>query len=331
MTDERILLSDVLLARKRMAGMATNTPMRRSQWLSDLTGSDVMLKLENLQVTGSFKYRGALNSMFWARENHYTKIFTASAGNHGLGIAEASIPTERDVTVCIPVTASPIKKQKLKNYSVALIEHGDESEITEQYAKRMAGEKKAFYISPYNNREVIAGQGTVALEMFDAVPGLTTLVVACGGGGLISGIGIVAKSINPKIRVIGACAANTPAMSKSISAGRITKTYVEQTLADGLAGNIEADSITFALAQEFVDDWVVVEEPEVVGTIFEFLDNEGMLIEGAAAVAVAAVSRKHFEIKPKEKVGIVVCGGNIARNDWREILVQHLVGAKRAV
>ena len=331
MTEERILLSDVLLARKRIAGLVTNTPFRKSQWLSDLTGADVMLKLENLQVTGSFKYRGALNSMFWARENHITKIFTASAGNHGLGIAEASIPTEREVTVCIPLTASPLKKQRLKSYSVGLIEHGDESEITEQYARRMANEKKGFYISPYNNREVIAGQGTVALEMFDAVPQLTTLVVACGGGGLVGGIGVVAKSINPNIRVIGACAANSPAMTASVSAGRITKTYVEKTIADGLAGNIDPDSITFALVQEVVDDWVVIEEPEVVGGVFEFLDNEGMLIEGAAAVAIAAVSRKHIQIKPKEKVGIVVCGGNIARNDWREILVQHLVGAKRTV
>ena len=167
--------------------------------------------------------------------------------------------------------------------------------------------------------------------MFDAVPQLTTLVVACGGGGLVGGIGVVAKSINPNIRVIGACAANSPAMTASVSAGRITKTYVEKTIADGLAGNIDPDSITFALVQEVVDDWVVIEEPEVVGGVFEFLDNEGMLIEGAAAVAIAAVSRKHIQIKPKEKVGIVVCGGNIARNDWREILVQHLVGAKRTV
>ncbi|MGH9549544.1 MAG: pyridoxal-phosphate dependent enzyme, partial [Terriglobales bacterium] len=142
-------------------------------------------------------------------------------------------------------------------------------------------------------------------------------------------IGTVAKAINPKIRVIGAVAANSPAMTQSINSGRIVRVYVEKTIADGIAGNIEPDSMTFQLAQEVVDDWVVIEEPEIVGTVFEFLDNEGMLIEGSAAVAAAAVSRKHVEIKPKEKVGVVICGGNIARQEWREILVQHLVGAKR--
>ncbi|HEY9775500.1 MAG TPA: pyridoxal-phosphate dependent enzyme [Planktothrix sp.] len=328
---EEILLSDILSARKRVKEHVNNTPLRKSIWLSDATGAEVLLKLENLQETGSFKLRGALNAMKWARENHQTKIFTASAGNHGLGIAEASRITEQEVTVCIPKTASPLKKQRLKSYNIALIEHGEEFEVTEAYARRLANEKKGLYISPYNNKEVIAGQGTVALEMFSAVPQLDTIVVAVGGGGLIGGIGVVAKAINPKVRVIGAVAANSPAMSQSISSGRIIKSYVEKTLADGIAGNIEQDSITFPLVQEVVDDWVVIEEPEIQGCIFEFLDNEGMLIEGAAAVAVAAVSRKHFEIKPKERVGIVVCGGNIARQDWREILVQHLVGAKRAV
>lgn len=329
MSEERIEMIDVIAARKRLAGYVTNTPFRRSSWLSELSGGDVRLKLENLQVTGSFKFRGALNALQWAREQHITKIFTASAGNHGLGVAEASVITEREATVCVPKTVSPLKKQALKDYNVALIEHGEECEVTEAFARRFANEKKGFYVSPYNNKEVIAGQGTVALEMFDALPDLDTIVVAVGGGGLIGGIGVVAKAINPKVRVIGAVAANSPAMTQAINSGRIVRVYVEQTIADGIAGNIEQDSMTFPLAQEVVDDWVVVEEPEIVGTVFEFLDNEGMLIEGSAACAVAAVSKKHFAVKPKEKVGIVVCGGNIARQSWREILVQHLVGAKR--
>jgi threonine dehydratase len=153
--------------------------------------------------------------------------------------------------------------------------------------------------------------------------------VAVGGGGLIGGIGLVAKAINPGIRVIGAVAANSPAMTQSISSGRVVKAYVEKTIADGIAGNIEQDSITFPLVQEVVDDWVSIEEPEIIGGVFEFLDNEGMLIEGAAAVAIAAISRKHFEIRPKEKVGVIVCGGNIARSEWREIVAQHIIGAKR--
>jgi threonine dehydratase len=217
----------------------------------------------------------------------------------------------------------------LKAYNIGLIEHGDEIDVTEAYARRIANEKKGVYISPYNNAEVIAGQGTVGLEMFDAIPDLDTIVVAVGGGALIGGIGVVAKAINPDVRVIGAVAANSPAMTQSVSSGRVVKAYVEKTIADGIAGNIEIDSITFPLVQDVVDDWVSIEEPDLLGTIFEFLDYEGMLIEGSAAAAVAAVSRKQIEFKPKTKLGIVVCGGNIARSDWREIVAQHLLGAKR--
>lgn len=326
-----VSLGDVLQARARLAGYAQQTPLRKSAWLSEITGADVVLKLENTQVTGSFKFRGAVNALAWARENHISKIFTASAGNHALGIAEAAIHTERDVTICIPVTAAPIKKQKLKSYSVGLIEHGEDCEITEQYARRMAGEKKALYVSPYNNKEVIAGQGTVALEMLEVCPRLDTLIVACGGGGLVGGCALVARAVNPDIRIIGVVAANSPAMSQSIAAGRITKVSCDRTIADGIAGNIEPDSITFALCKALVDDWVAVEEPDIAGAVFEFLDNEGMLIEGAAAAAVAAITRKHVTCHPKERVGVVICGGNISRSEWREILVQHLLGARKNV
>src|ERR1700722_301863 len=311
MLEETICLRDVLIAEKRIAGKAANTPFLKSHWLSGLSGADVFCKLENVQVTGSFKYRGALNALGWARENHISKIFTASAGNHGLGIAEAAVHTELDATICIPIAASPLKRQRLQTYSVGVVQHGEECEITEGYAKRLAGEKKGYYVSPYNNKEVIAGAGTLALEMLRAIPDLSTIICAVGGGGLISGIAVAAKAINPKIKVIGVVAANSPAMSSSINSGRIVRVYLEKTIADGISGNIDPESITFTLAQENVDDWVVVEEPDIVATVFEFLDNEGMLIEGAAATAIAAISRKLITFNPKEKVGAVVCGGNI--------------------
>jgi len=330
MLENTICLSDVLLAENRIAGKVANTPFLKSDWLSGLSGAHVYMKLENVQVTGSFKYRGALNALYWARENHISKIFTASAGNHGLGIAEAAVHTELDATICIPIAASPMKRQKLQTYSVGVVQHGDECEITEGYAKRLAGEKKGYYVSPYNNKEVIAGAGTLSLEMLKAIPSLSTIICSVGGGGLISGVAIAAKAINPKIKVIGIVAANTPAMSTAINSGRIVRVYQEKTIADGISGNIDPESITFPLVQEYVDDWVVVEEPDIVATVFEFLDNEGMLIEGAAATAVAAISRKLVTFNPKEKVGVIICGGNISRQEWREILVNHLVGAKKA-
>ncbi len=330
MSDDKVLFRDVLLAQKRIAPYVTHTPLIRSDWLSSAIDRDVWLKLENVQVTGSFKYRGALNALFWTKENHIGKVFSASAGNHALGLAQAAAYTDSDVTVCIPSSASPIKKQKLHSYSISVIQQGNDFDATEAYAKRLAAEKKGFFVSPYNNPQVIAGQGTVGLEMLEELPSLTTIVVACGGGGLIAGIAIVAKAVNPNIRVIGVVAANSPAMLASINAGRITQAFCEKTIADGIWGNIEEESITFPIAKELVDDWIAVEETDIVGTIFDFLDNHGMLIEGSAAAAVAAVSKKMIAPRPQEKLGIVICGGNIARQDWREILVQHLVGAKIA-
>jgi threonine dehydratase len=324
-------MSDVLVAHRRIAPYIQKTPLLKSDWLSDCIFRDVYMKLENMQVTGSFKYRGALNALLWGKDNHISKVFTASAGNHGLGLAQAAAELHSDVTVCIPITASALKKQKLKSYSLSVIEHGQDYDTTESFARRLALEKKGTYISPYNNAEVIAGQGTIALELLEALPSLSMIVVAVGGGGLISGIATVAKAINPDIRVIGVVAANSPAMIASINAGRLVQTHCEPTLADGIWGNIEEGSITFPMAKENVDDWIAVEEEDIRGTIFDFLDNEGMLIEGAAAAAVAAISKKMIHPRPNEKIAVVVCGGNIARADWREIVHQHLIGKTRLI
>jgi threonine dehydratase len=329
--DENIRLVDILLAKKRIAPYVEHTPFLKSDWLSAVSGRDVFLKLENVQVTGSFKYRGALNALFWAKDNHIGKIYSASAGNHALGLAEAAKHTDCDVTLCVPVTASQLKKQKLQAYSASLIQHGNDFDATEAFAKRLANEKKGYFVSPYNNRHVIAGQGTVALEMLEQLPTLSMIVVACGGGSLIGGIATVAKAVNPDIRVIGVVAGNSPAMLHSIQSGRIVQTLCEKTIADGIAGNIEEGSITFPIAKELVDDWIAIEESDIVGAIFDFLDNQGMLIEGSAAAAVAAVSKKMIEPRIKEKIGVVISGGNIARQDWREILVRHLIGAQAGV
>ena len=321
-----LTMSDVLVAQKRIAPYIERTPLLKSDWLSECIFRDVYIKLENMQVTGSFKFRGAMNALLWGKDNHISKVFTASAGNHGLGLAQASAELHTDVTVCIPVTASPLKKRKLKSYSLSIIEHGQDYDTTESYARRLAVEKKGTYISPYNDPLVIAGQGTIALELLEAIPTLSMIVVAVGGGGLISGIATVAKAINPDIRVIGVVAANSPAFVASINAGRLVQTHCEPTLADGIYGNIEEGSITFPIAKENVDDWIAVEEEDIRGTIFDFLDNEGMLIEGSAAVAIAAVSKKMIHPRPNEKIAVVVCGGNISRVDWREIVHQHLIG-----
>ncbi len=330
MTEERLSISDVLVAKKRLSGLVTNTPLRKSHWLCDVSQAEVFMKLENLQVTGSFKYRGALNAMTWAKERGFTKVFTASAGNHGLGIAEAAVTTEREARICLPTNVNPLKMQKLERYSVGLLQHGEDMDQTEAYAMRLAKEQKGLYISPYNNREVIAGQGTVGLEMYELIPKLSTVIVAVGGGGLISGIGLVAKVINPKVRIVGVVAAASPTMKTAIHSGRVVKVLQQDTIADGIAGNIDPETITFPLVQEVVDEWVAIEERDIHQAVFDFLENEGMLIEGAAACAIAAISAKYINFKPRERVGVVVCGGNIGRNSWREIVGEQLLSAGKS-
>lgn len=325
--DERLSISDVLVAKKRISGLVTNTPLRKSYWLSDISSAEVWMKLENLQVTGSFKYRGALNAMTFAKERGVAKVFTASAGNHALGIAEAALSTEREAHICLPKNVSPAKRQKLDRYSVAIVQHGEDIESTERFAERMAQEKKGVYISPYNNREVIAGQGTVGLEMYELIPKLSTLIVSVGGGGLAAGIGLVAKVINPKVRIVGVVAAASPTMKTAIQSGRIVPVMQQETIADGIAGNIDPETMTFPLLQEFVDEWVTIEERDIRQAVFDFLENEGMLIEGAAAAAVAAVSSRYINFKQRERVGVVVCGGNIARGQWRDIVGEALISA----
>lgn len=327
---DRVSLSDVLVAQKRIKPFVLNTALAKSFWLSELTQAEVWLKLENLQNTRSFKLRGALNAMSWAREKGMVKCFSSSIGNHALAMAQASQFTDREVSICVPENVSPKKLKELDRYSVGIVKHGDEASVTELFARRLAAEKKGLYVSPYNNPEVICGQGTVALEMFERVPKLSTIICAVGGGGLISGIATVAKTINPSCRIVGVVPTAAQGMFKAVQTGRIQPAIQNFTLADALSLNLEEDSITLPLVQELVDEWVTIDEPDIASTMFEFLDHEGMLIEGAAACAVAAIAKKVINFKPREKVAVIICGGNVNRNDWREVIVDHLVGASRS-
>ncbi len=328
---DRVSISDVLVAQKRIKPFVLNTPLAKSFWLSELTQAEVWLKLENLQNTRSFKLRGALNALSWAREKGMVKCYSSTIGNHALAMAQAALFTDREVTVCVPETVSPKKLKELDRYSVGIVKHGEEPSVTEVFARRLAAEKKGLYVSPYNNPEVICGQGTVALEMFERVPKLSTIICAVGGGGLISGIGTVAKIINPKCRVVGVVPSAAPTMHRAVSTGRVQASIQNYTLAESLAGNIEEDTITLPLVQELVDEWVTIDEGDIASTMFEFLDHEGMLIEGAAACEVAAIAKKVINFKPREKLAVIVCGGNVNRNDWREVVVDHLVGARTSV
>ena len=301
---------DVLAARQRIRGQVDVTPLRHSDWLTSATKTPVALKLECVQRTGSFKIRGALNALMRlepasAGPRH---VVTASAGNHGRAVALAAATLGIRATVFAPRDAPATKLSAIKRLGSDLRLESSYDDA-ENAARAFAREKSLPFVSPYNDADVIAGAGTIALELFESEPSLSTIVAPVGGGGLISGVAIAAKSIAPAVRVVGVEAAASCAMSTSLGAGRIIPIQPQPTLADGLAGNLEPGSITFDIVQRNVDEIVTVSEEEISAAIVGLLAEEHLVTEGAGAVAVAALAAG--KVRPAGAIVALVSGANI--------------------
>ncbi len=299
-------MTDVLAARRRIRGQVDATPLRESNWLSPGVGGRVMLKLENVQRTGSFKIRGAFNAL--ARLPRGSRVVTASAGNHGRAVALAAEVLDLHATVFAPRGAPQAKLAAIGRHGAVLRQERsyDESEAA---ARRFAEATGQPYISPYNHTDVIAGAGTVAIEIFEAEPHVGTIVVPVGGGGLISGVAIAARAIAPTVRVVGVEAAASCAVLTSLRNGRITQIDPQPTLADGLAGNLEPGTITFEIVQRHVDEIVTVTEEELANGLRGLAAQEHVIAEGAGAAATAAVLAG--KVRATGAVAAIVSGGNI--------------------
>lgn len=310
--------ADIIAARRRIAGIVQPTPLEYSRPLSALTGAEVFLKLECAQVTGSFKVRGASNALRLLPPD--TPVVACSAGNHALGMAHAAAELGRDVTLVVPEDASPAKIAALGRYPVRLLLHGKGYDAAEAAALRLAREEGLRFISPYNHPDVIAGQGTVAVELFEQLPDRAiggdtrepVLLVGVGGGGLIAGVGLWARAVSPATRLIGVQAANSAAMYASLQVGRIVTAPDQPTLADGLAGNIEPGSITFPLVQRLVDQLILVSEDQIARAMLYLLDEHHVLVEGSAAVVVAALIEGLIPAITGCRVIALLCGRNVA-------------------
>src|SRR5436853_3683946 len=250
----QVTLEDIQRAAERIKTTARRTPLERSRWLSSELHGDVLLKLECLQLTGSFKLRGALAKLSRLTEEERGRgVLTVSAGNHGLAVAHCAEALKLDARIVMPRTASRAKVEAIRRYPVTLIECGETHDEAERAARRMERESGAIFASPYNDPEVIAGQGTIALEILEDAPDLDAIIVPVGGGGLIAGVAIVAKALQPHVKVHGAEPAATATMSAALAAGRLVEIIEEETIADGLAGNIEPGSMTFAITRDLID------------------------------------------------------------------------------
>ena len=314
------LLKEIEQADKRIRDDVFQTPLTYSNWLSDYCNGDVYLKLESEQITGSFKARGSLNKLKWIQEQNFNSLpITASTGNHGLGFARACDLLGIKGTVFLPHNAVSSKVESIKAFDVKVEFHGHDPYTTEIYARETAEKNGWIYISPYNDPQIVAGQGTIGIEILNTIPEPDNILATVGGGGLISGIGAYVKEHAPDTRIIGCQPENSPEMSASVRAGEYREVESEPTLSDGSAGGFERNSITFELCQKFVDEFILISEDEIVGAIRSMIKHHSKLVEGSAGVAIASLL-KHPDRFTDQTTVIVVCGANISQDKLQSVL-----------
>jgi threonine dehydratase len=306
-----VTAADILAARARLQGRVLRSPLRRSDWLSSIAGTDVYLKLESLQPTGSFKIRGAFNAALRHVERGGSRaLVTASAGNHGSGLAYAAQQLGLALTVYVPRDAPQAKVQAIRRCGAQLIQTESYDEAERQARAASATADGGKYISPYAEEDVIAGAGTVGLEIFEDLPDSAAIIVPIGGGGLTSGIGIVARAIRPATRITAVETAASTAFSSALAAGRIVPITPGKTLADGLAGNVDPDTPTFDIVRTTVTGVITVSEPELAAAMRGLASHEHLIAEGAGAAAVAAIAHKKIA-QTAGPVVVIVSGANV--------------------
>ncbi len=315
-------LVDVLRARQRIAPCVRRTPLVRSAWLSEAAGARVSLKLESLQISNSFKSRGAFNAVIARLERGIDRpagLVTASAGNHGRALAGAAETFGLPLVVFTPADAPATKLAAIRRHGAELRADAHDYDEAERHAKAFAAETGAEFISAYSDPDVIAGAATIAVEVFEDAPDTDTLLVPIGGGGLVSGVAFAAKALTPRCEVIGVEVEASCTFQTSIRAGRLVEIVPGDTLADGLGGNPDPETITFGFIQQFVDRIVTVSEADLAAAIVGLVESEHLIAEGAGAAATGALVGRRAEVAGRAVV-IIVSGANIDRTRLAPLL-----------
>jgi threonine dehydratase len=310
--------TDVIAAGFRLRHLVDRTPLERSEPLSRHAGADVFLKCENRQRTGSFKLRGATHALVsLPAEARARGVVASSAGNHGLGIAFAARALGIRATIFLPRTAPSVKRDGIAALGAEVDATYDDYDAAQGAAEAFAAAERRTFVSPCADEALLAGQGTVALEILEELPGVRTLVVPVGGGGLVGGIAALVRGVAPTVRIVGAQSVRTNAMAASLAAGRRVDVEVPPTLADGLAGQI--DDVGFAIGRFAIDEMVTVTEEEIAAAIAWISHEHDARVEGSGAVGVAALL--HGRTQPfVGPVAVVLSGGNIDDRRWRTIV-----------
>jgi threonine dehydratase len=310
----------VLAAEKRITPFIRKTPLDFSPTFSRLTQAEVYLKCENLQYTGSFKVRGALNKLLsLSTAQRKQGVVTASSGNHGAALAFGLKKLKIPGLVFLPENASTTKINNIRQYEVPIEFYANDCMETEMHARAYAAKNNLTYISPYNDLEIISGQGTLALELSQTLPKIDLVLVPVGGGGLISGIAGYLKAVSPQTQIMGCLPANSPVMAESIKAGQIVEIATQPTLSDATAGGIEPGALTFEFCTQWVDNYLIVSEEEIKEALLHFLETQPMLVEGAAGLALAALPKIAPFFKGKNIV-VILSGANLSLATLKTLL-----------
>jgi threonine dehydratase len=311
-------------AYKILEGIVKKTSLKKSKTFSEMTGSNVYLKMENLQLTGSFKIRGAYNNIYnLSKEEKKNGVVCSSAGNHAQGVALASNMLNVKSTVFMPVFAPPTKILATKGYGANVVLEGNTYDDAYNAAKKFSDEKNISFVHAFNDKYVIAGQGTIGIEIFNELNDVDIVVVPIGGGGLISGISIALKYLKPDIKIIGVEAEGAQAMLKSVKAKKITPMRGMATIADGIAVKNPGD-LTFNIIQKHVDKIVTVNDNEIAQTMYHLLQRAKLVVEPAGAVSLAAVLNNKISF-PGKNIVAVLSGGNVNLSLLNQVIEQGMM------
>jgi threonine dehydratase len=311
-------VTDVYQARRRLGTRLPRTPLLPSAWLSSIADGNVFLKIESLNLTNSFKIRGALNAALRLSEGIDTDtptLVAASAGNHGRSLALAAEELGMACVIFTPATAPEAKQNAIRRHGAILHSEFADYDAAEKHAKEFADAEGGIYISPYNHPDVIAGAGTIGLEIVEDMPSFDVIVVPLGGGGLASGVGLAIKAAAPKATIVGVEVEASSPFTLGLEAGRITEITPRASLADGLVGNLEPGAMTFPLVKQVVDYVVTVSEDDLTRAMKGLATEERLIVEGAGAAAVASIIAGKASA-PGQRVIALVTGGNVDLPKW---------------
>ena len=323
---EATTIADIYRAAKQLEGITVKTELIHSSFFSELSGNDVYLKPENLQHTGAFKLRGAYNRISQLTpEERSQGVITASAGNHAQGVAFAAQKLGVNAIICMPATTPILKVEATRAYGAEVVLHGDSFDDAYAHSLRLQKQHGYVYIHPFNDREVLLGQGTTALEIIDALKDVDAILVPIGGGGFASGVALASKLVNPSIQVIGVEPENAACMKAALQAEKIVTLSSSDTVADGCAVKT-AGTLTFAFCKKYLDEIITVSEMEIMSALLSLIEKHKLIAEGAGVLSLAGLSKLPFKGK---KVAAIVSGGNIDISTISALIDKALIARGR--